>query len=103
MLLATAMRSQVSMHRLRACKLYEQRKFAELHQLLTSLSSAAAVMLNLEISLVHNKYFEESATLARILLIYINRLRDFRFLAPDTIFIMGRFLNILATHKRDSS
>ena len=66
------------------------------------MSPAAAVMLNLEVSLVHPSYMEEGATLARTLLPYLNQVRDYRFLSEDANFIAGRFLASLVTHIRDT-
>ena len=55
-------------------------------------------MLNLEISLVSQSYTEESATLSRTLLPFIDRVTDYRFLRPETSFIVGRFLASLIFH-----
>jgi hypothetical protein len=58
-------------------------------------------MMNYEISLVNANYSEESATLARTLLPFIDKVSDFGFLGPDTSFISGRFLASLALHIKD--
>ena len=59
-------------------------------------------MLNLEISLVNQSYTEESATLSRTLLPFIDRVTDYRFLGPETSFIAGRFLASLIVHIKDT-
>ena len=58
-------------------------------------------MLNVKISLVSASYSEESATLSRTLLPFINKVTDYRFLGVDTHFIMGRFLSSLIMHVKD--
>ena len=58
-------------------------------------------MLNIEISLVAPSYTEESATLARTLLPYIDQVTDYRFLGAEHGFITGRFLHSLAMHIKD--
>jgi hypothetical protein len=63
---------------------------------------AAAFMLNIEISLVHNNYMEEGATLARTLLPYLNQLRDYHFLTEKTNFIACRFLASLVRQINDT-
>lgn len=89
------------MHVITARQLHEQRRFGPLEQLLASIAPAAAIMLNVHISLVSASYSEESATLARTLLPFVNRVTDYRFLSPDTGFIAGRFLASLALHLKD--
>ena len=73
----------------------------QLEDLLQSVSPAAAVMLNLEISLTCPAYMEQSATLSVTLLPYISKVMDFSFLVEDTHFIAGRFLAALSTHLSD--
>ena len=58
-------------------------------------------MLNFEISLASATYSEESATLARTLLPFVNQVTDYRFLGPEAGFIAARFLNALALHLKD--
>ena len=82
--------------------MYEQKKLGLLEALLESVSPASAVMINLEISLVHQGYMEESATLSRTLLPYINKVTDYSFLGPESHFIAGRFLASLVTHVKDT-
>ena len=100
-LLALALRQQVSLHVHQARELFEQRRLGPLEDLLSSLAPAAAIMLNIEISLVSATYTEESATLARTLLPFIDRVTDYRFLGQDSSFIANRFLSALALHIKD--
>ena len=100
-LLALALRQQVSLHVHQARELFEQRRLGPLEDLLSSLAPAAAIMLNIEISLVSATYTEESATLARTLLPFIDRVTDYRFLGKDSSFIPNRFLSALALHIKD--
>ena len=100
-LLTQALRQQVMLHVHRARELFEQRRFGPLEELLQSLAPAAAIMLNIEISLVAPSYTEESATLARTLLPYIDQVADYRFLGAEHSFITGRFLHSLAVHIKD--
>ena len=67
-----AIKQQVSLHVLTARQMFEQRKLGPLEQLLSSLAPAAAIMLNIEVSLVFASYTEESATLSRTLLPFID-------------------------------
>ena len=80
---------------------YDHKKMLQLEQLLSSLSPAAAIMVNFEISLANQTYMEESATLSVTLLPYINKVTDFSFLVEETHFIAGRFLNSLVLHITD--
>jgi hypothetical protein len=59
-------------------------------------------MINLEISLVHQAYMEESGTLSRTLLPYVNKVTDYSFLGPECNFIAARFLSSLAMHITDT-
>ena len=59
-------------------------------------------MLNIQVSLVFPSYTEESATLSRTLLQFINRVIDYRFLTSETSFIASRFLGSLITHLKDT-
>ena len=95
------LKHQVRMHVHSARLLFEQRRLGHLEELLSRLAPAAAIMMNYEISLVNANYSEESATLARTLLPFIDRVSDFGFLGPDTSFISGRFLASLALHIKD--
>jgi len=75
--------------------LFDQRKLGPLEELLGGLAPAAAVMLNFEISLASATYSEESATLARTLLPFVDRVTDYRFLGSEAGFIASRFLSSL--------
>ena len=74
-----------------------------MEELLSTVSPAAAIMLNLEIALIHKIYMEEGATLAHTLLPYLDQVTDYRFLSEDSKFIDGRFLAALITHVRDTN
>lgn len=63
---------------------------------------AAAIMINIQISLTNQQYMEESATLSRTLFPYINKVTDYRFLGEECTFIANRFLNSLVTHVKDT-
>ena len=52
--------------------MFEQRKLGPLERLLKTLAPAAAIMLNIEVSLVFPSYTEESGTLSRTLLPFID-------------------------------
>ncbi len=91
----------MSLHVHHARLLFDQRKLGPLEELLGGLAPAAAVMLNFEISLTSETYSEESATLARTLLPFINQVTDYRFLGAETGFIASRFLGALALHIKD--
>ena len=81
--------------------MFEQRKLGLLEQLLSTLAPAA-IMFNIEVSLVFPSYTEESGTLSRTLLPFIDKVTDYRFLGPETNFIAGRFLGSLIVHLKDS-
>ena len=66
------------------------------------MAPAAAIMLNIEVSLVFPSYTEESATLSRTLLPFIDKVTDFRFIGPEAHFIAGRFLSSLIVHISDT-
>ena len=97
-----ALKQQVSLHVLSARQMVEQRKLGLLEQLLSTLAPAAAIMLNIQVSLVFPTYTEESGTLSRTLLPFIDKVTDYRFLGPETNFIAGRFLGSLIVHIKDS-
>ena len=97
-----ALKQQVSMLASKARALYESRQQIELENLLSTVAPTAAILLNLEISLTNDQIHEEGSTLARTLLPYLNRVTDYAFLVPDTIFIMTRFLNSLIRHICDT-
>jgi hypothetical protein len=74
----------------------------DLEELLAHVAPTAAVMLNIQISLVHSSIMEEGATLARTLLPYLNQITDYRFLTAENNFITSRFLASLITHICDT-
>ena len=94
-----ALKQQVSLHVLSARQMVEQRKLGLLEQLLSTLAPAAAIMLNIQVSLVFPTYTEESGTLSCTLLPFIDKVTDYRFLGPETNFISGRFLGSLIVPK----
>jgi hypothetical protein len=99
--LATAIKQQVRLIVPQARDFYQRRQYVLLEQLLASCAPAAAVMVNLEISLTNTNYMEEGGTLSRTLLPYINKVQDYRFLGDETHFIASRFLASLVTHVKD--
>lgn len=101
-LLTQAIRQQVRLMVNQARDLYSSKQQIQLEQLLQTCDPAAAVMLNIEISLVNESYMEEGATLSRTLLPYLNQVEDYRFLGEDTTFIANRFLSTLITHISDT-
>jgi hypothetical protein len=74
----------------------------ELDELLSKCSPAAAILINLQISLSNEQLQEEGVTLSRTLLPFLDKVTDYSFLGPDTHFIMNRFLNSLITHICDT-
>ena len=56
----------------------------------------------MEISLVNQSYTEESATLSRTLLPFIDQVTDYSFLGPESSFIASRFLASLILHIKDT-
>ena len=97
-----ALKQQVPQLAITACDLYYNKRHKQLEELLETVAPAAAFMLNIEISLVHNNYMEEGATLARTLLPYLNQLRDYHFLTEKTNFIACRFLASLVRQINDT-
>jgi hypothetical protein len=73
-----------------------------LEDLLSNCSPAAAILLNLQISLSNQQLHEEGVTLSRTLLPYLNKVTDYSFLVAETQFIMNRFLNSLVRHICDT-
>ena len=102
-LLNHAIRQQVRLHREKAFEHYAARDSSKLLTLMTSLSPTSAIMLNMEIALVNDRYMDEGVTLSRMLLPFLHSMTDYSFLLRETFFVMGRFLNALTTHYRDSS
>ena len=101
-LFTQALKQQVKLVSMKARDLYESKKQVLLEELLSSCAPAAAVMVNIEISLVNSNYMEEGATLSRTLLPYLNEVTDYCFLTEETNFIASRFLASLVTHVRDT-
>jgi hypothetical protein len=62
----------------------------------------AAILINIEISLVNEQFMDQGKTLSDTLLPYINNTSDFAFLTSKSDFIVGRFLNALIQHIKDS-
>ena len=91
------------LHRAKALEHYANRDTGMLLKLMNSLSPTSAVMLNLEIALINHQNMDEGMTLSLMLLPLLHSLTDYSFLTKDTNFIMGRFLNALATHYKDSN
>ena len=101
-LLNHAIRQQVRLHKEKAFEHYASRDFGQLQSIMNSMFPTSAVMLNLEIALVNDKYMDEGVTLSNMLLPFLHGITDYTFLQRDTFFIMGRFLSALVTHFRDS-
>ena len=97
-----ALKQQVPQIAITACDHYYNNRHKQLEELLETVAPAAAFMLNIEISLVHNNYMEEGATLARTLSPYLNQLRDYHFLTEKTNFIACRFLASLVRQINDT-
>jgi hypothetical protein len=60
---------------------YETKQQVKLIDLLSSVSPVAAILLNIEISLVNPNFMEEGNTLSETLLPFINLVTDYSFLA----------------------
>lgn len=90
-----ALDKQVQMHCKAATEFYQSRSELNLDKLLSSIDPMAAILINIQISLVNTNLQEESYTLSRTLLPYINKCSSFTFLPEESHYIMGRFLNSL--------
>jgi hypothetical protein len=101
-LMRSALKQQVSSNRLLARDLYEKRDIGGLLSLLSSVTSESAILLHLEIALVHNSIIEASATLSRTLIPIINQVNNFNFITPDSHFIFNRFLSAMLLHHKDT-
>jgi hypothetical protein len=99
----TALKQQVSSNREQARNLYEKRDITGLLSLLSQVTSESAILLHLEIALVHTSVIEASGTLSRTLLPYINNVDNFNFIPNDSHFIFGRFLSAMLLHHRDTN
>ena len=85
-----------------ATKLFDSHQQVALLELLSSCSPAAAILLNLQISLSNEQLHEEGVTLSRTLFPFLNKVTDYSFLGPESHFIMNRFLNSLIRHLCDT-
>jgi hypothetical protein len=85
-----------------AIKLYESNQQTKLVELLSSVSPMAAILLNIEISLVNDKLMEEGSRLSHTLLPYINSINDFSFLPKKSEHIVNMFLHALSCHVKDT-
>jgi hypothetical protein len=63
-----------------------------------SLTPAASILLNIEVSLVNATYHDEGNTLSYTLLPFINQVTDFTYLSERSSFILTRFLSSLSRH-----
>ena len=93
-----ALIKQVKNHVTQASLLYETREQLKLQQLLMSLTPAASILLNIEVSLGNQTYHDEGNTLSYTLLPFINQVTDFSYLSEEANFILTRFLVSLARH-----
>jgi hypothetical protein len=71
--------------------------------LLSTVTAESAILLHLEIALVHPQLIDPSGTLSRTLIPLVNRVQDFSFLSQDSHFIFGRFLNAMILHHKDTN
>jgi len=76
-----ALIKQVKNHVTQASLLYETREQLKLQQLLMSLTPAASILLNIEVSLCNDTYHDEGNTLSYTLLPFINQVTDFSYLS----------------------
>ena len=60
--------------------------------ILSSVSTMAAVLLNIKLGISNASYMEQGNTLSHTLLPYINKLRDFSFIPNDLDSVMNSFL-----------
>ena len=82
--------------------MYDSKQEGDLTRLMTSIAPAAAVMLHIQICLVHSTFMDEGGLLARTLLPSIEKVTGFKFLMEEDHFIASRFLASLALHIRDT-
>ena len=69
-----------------------------MQDLLKSMSPSAAILLNIEVSLINIAYHDEGNTLSYTLLPFLNKVTDYSFLHEKSNFILNRFLNSLTRH-----
>ena len=62
----------------------------------------AAILLNIEITLVNESLSEEGNTLSYTLLPYIDQCTDFSFLSEDSSFMVNRYLRSLVLNIKDA-
>jgi hypothetical protein len=62
----------------------------------------AAILINIEISLLNELMMEEGNTLSYTLLPYLNECTDYSFLPEHSHFIINRFLQSLVRHIKDT-
>ena len=62
------------------------------------MSPSAAILLNIEVSLINIAYHDEGNTLSYTLLPFLNKVTDYSFLHEKSNFILNRFLNSLTRH-----
>ena len=101
-LVRTALNQQVSSNSKTARDLYDRRDISGLLKLFDSVTSESAVLLHLEIALVHPAILEASGLLSRTLLPHINALTNFNFITEESHFIFGRFLSSMILHHQDT-
>ncbi len=100
-LFQTALRKQVELLTQPAIKYYEAKEQVKLTELLSSVSPMAAILLNIEITLVNESLSEEGNTLSYTLLPYIEQCTDFNFLSEDASFMVSRYLKSLVLNIKD--
>lgn len=66
-----------------------------------TLSPAASILLNIEVSLINSSYHDEGNTLSYTLLPYLNQVTDYSYLNERSTFILTRFLTSLIRHITD--
>ena len=66
------------------------------------MSPSAAILLNIEVSLINATYHDEGTTLSYTLLPFLNKVTDYSFLPETSNFILTRFLNSLTRHIIDA-
>jgi hypothetical protein len=80
---------------------YESKNHLRLLDILEDVTPVAAILINIELSLLNLGLQEEGGTLALTLLPYLNQVTDYSFMEPDASFIASRFLASLARHIMD--
>jgi hypothetical protein len=75
----------------------------KLSELLSSVLPMAAILLNIEITLVNTNMSEEGNTLTYTLLPYLNECTDYSFLHPHSHYIVGKYLESLSRNIKDTN